>query len=288
MKKIVLFILMISFVFSNAQTKLEKDYNALTNNGDKLDFIFKHIINTQISDYKLLKDKLDILNTENERLELVEKDRNLKNKTIIAVRSERDKLLLTNSQQTINIENIKEEKKKLKKELDDLKINRNKEKGDVETEIDFIIKQKSNSYSDKILSITKERAGNNKVKPTMIDVLESYISIRKELVAAKNLLTKPYNKTNIKKKIQELDHIRINTQFSGLREEKDVIIDLLYNYEKKCNTLSKLILITLKKSDKKNLKKYLDPEKEEYEDYPYLLKIINQKLNNQKNLEFGC
>ena len=36
------------------------------------------------------------------------------------------------------------------------------------------------------------------------------------------------------------------------------------------------------------LYKEYDPEKEEYEDYPYLLKIINQKLNNQKNLEFGC
>ena len=28
------------------------------------------------------------------------------------------------------------------------------------------------------------------------------------------------------------------------------------------------------------LYKEYDPEKEEYEDYPYLLKIINQKLNN--------
>ena len=288
MKKIVLFISMISFVFSNAQTKLENDYNNLTSVVDKLDFIFNHIIKKQIADYKLLKDDLDILKTENDELQLVKKDRNQKKQTITALREEIDRLKITISQQTINIDNIQQEKEILQEDLKDLKINRNKEKGDVETEIDFIIKQKSNSYSEKILSITKERARENKVNQKLIDVLNRYISTRKKLVAARDLLTKSYNKTNIDIKRKELSTFIINTEFSGLREEKDIIIDLLYNYEKKCNTLSKLILITLKKSDKNNLQKYLNPEKEEYEDYPYLLKMINQKLNNQKNLEFGC
>ena len=192
-----------------------------------------------------------------------------------ALLKENKKLEENNTESTNKITNLKTQIKNLEE----------KGKENIETEINFIIQQKSNSYTEKILSITKERAIRYKINT---DILEQYISTRGKLIKAQNLLSNPYNKTNIDKKIIELDRLTINNQFSGLIKEKKVITNLLYKYERMCNKLSELILNTLKGADKNTLKQFLPDEKEKYKDYPYLLTIIEQKLNNKKTSTFGC
>ena len=233
---------------------------------------------------KLLLEELLKKNEEyleyNKKIETLEKRRNSLQGKINTLKSYK-----TNSTNKIN--SLESEITNLKTGINTLK---NKEKDNVTTEIKFIIKRKSNSYSNKILLIIKERAEDNEVDPTLIAVLKSYISIRKELVESRDLLNKPYNKINIDKILIELEDIPFNTKFSGLIKEKDEIVDLLYSYKEKCTQLfNKLKYLEDYRANPKNIKIELDTEfQKDYEDYPYLSGIIekNLKVANYKSLIF--
>jgi hypothetical protein len=288
MRKIVLFISMISFVFSNAQTKLEKDYNNLSDDGDKLDFIFKHIIKKQITDYNLLKKEIETLKTENERLILVEKDRNQKIQKITNLRNEKNELLETKNLQTININNITKEKENLQKKLDNLKIKRTKEKENIRKAINSIIKQNSSKSSGKLAEVIKEMA--EEYDDIETSDLQRYIDMNKIFVTAKNVLNKAYDDISINKTIDDLENLNINNKFSGLLEENARVTDLLFNYQFMCQDLSKLFqkYIDLG-ANAKYIKESLAPKAKEYIDYPYLSLIITKKLKSPIKTNFkGC
>jgi len=233
---------------------------------------------------KLLLEKLLKKNEEylqyNKKIETLEKLRNRLQGEIRTLESYKK-----NSKNRIN--SLETKNTNHETEINKLK---NKEKDNVTTEIKFIIQQKSNSYSNKILLIIKERAEDNEVDPTLIAVLKSYISIRKELVESRDLLNKPYNKINIDKILIELDDIPFNTKFSGLIKEKVEIVDLLDSYKEKCTQLfNKLKYLQDEGANAKNIGIELDTEfQKDYEDYPYLSGIIekNLKVANSKNLIF--
>ena len=289
MRKIVLFISMISFVFSNAQIKYEEEYNNLNNNGDKLDFIFKHIIKKQITDYNLLKDEIETLKTENERLKLVEKDRNQKTQTITDLKKEKDELLLTESQQTKNINNLTKEKNNLQKRLGNLKTKRTKEKENIRKAINSIIKQNSSKSSGKLAEVIKEMA--EEYDDIETSDLQRYIDMNKIFVTAKNVLNKDYDDISINKTIDDLENLNINNKFSGLLEENARVTALLFNYQFMCQDLSKLFqkYIDLG-ANAKYIKESLAPKAKEYIDYPYLSSIITKKLKSpSKKTNFkGC
>ena len=289
-KKIVLLALLVFSIQSFSQ-KIEKgDEKKITRTQYNKDSTIKTVtititrtdtIKTRYSpEIKEIKQTLEKYWKYNEKIENLETEIDTKTTTIIGLRNDEKKL-------TKRIENLKTKKEDFETELNNLK---EKEKDNVKIEINFIIQQNSNSYSNKILSITKKRAEDNEVDPNLIDVLKSYISIRKELVESRDLLNKPYNKINIDKILIELDNIYMNPKFFGLIKEKDEIVDLLDSYKEKCTQLfNKLKYLEDYRANAKNIKIELDTEfQKDYEDYPYLSKIIvkNQKVKDWKSLIF--
>ena len=289
-KKIVLLALLVFSIQSFSQ-KIEKgDEKKITRTQYNKDSTIKTVtititrtdtIKTRYSpEIKEIKQTLEKYWKYNEKIENLETEIDTKTTTIIGLRNDEKKL-------TKRIENLKTKKEDFETELNNLK---EKEKDNVKIEINFIIQQNSNSYSNKILSIIKERAEDNEVDPNLIADLESYISIQKELDEARDVLNKPYNKTNIDKILNNIDNIPFNTKFIGLSDEKEEILDLLDNYQEKCADLH-LKLTELKdlRSSPQNIRKNLDDKfAKDYEDYPYLSGIIekNLKVSNYKSLIF--
>lgn len=287
MKKIVLLVLLVFSIQSFAQTikGKEKKITTIENNKDSV------IVTITITRTDTIKTRYspkiqEVRRETKKKLEeyLQKLEEYLQYKTEIKTLEANNKELLRKNKKLQ--ENNTESTNTITKIQRKIDILEEKEKENVKTEINFIIQQESNSYTEKILSITKERAIRYKINT---DILEQYISTRGKLIKAQNLLSNPYNKTNIDKKIIELDRLTINNQFSGLIKERDEIIDLLGKYETKCNKLSDFILITLKGANKNTLKQSLSSDYlKKYKDYPYLVTIIEQKLNNKKTSTFGC
>jgi len=179
--------------------------------------------------------------------------------------------------------------RKLKKTISTNTIEKEKEKENIRKAINSIIQQKSGKSSGEVAVIIKEMAK----KYTDIDKkdLKDYIQMNEKFVAAKDLLNKPYNKDNIKNNKNNLISLVINNKFSGLFKEKGEIINLLKGYGDMCSTLAKELkdfkdLNASRDQIKKQLKKL---QKENiYRGYPYLVTIIEQKLNNKKTSTFGC
>lgn len=288
MRKIVLFISMISFVFSNAQTKLEKDYNKIPDQEGKLDYIFKHIIKKQIEDYKLLEKKIDTLKTENKRLKGLIDESKKKDEIISDLKKVRTDLNKQIISKDGKIKTITTEREAVKNKNIKLRERSKNSKENIRKAINSIIQQKSSKTSGKLAGTIKEMA--EEYDDIETSDLESYINMNKKFVTAKDLLSDPYDDININKSIDDLGILNINNKFSGLLEEDDKIMDLLLDYQSMCQKLQKEFqkYIDLE-ANAKYIKESLGPKEKEYEDYPYLSSIITQKLKSPIKTNFsGC
>ena len=78
-KKIIFFLFIFCFLFTNAQeNNLKEQYKNLENNEQKLDFIFNQIVLKQIKDFQKLEQKIKTLETERDLLKQNQKQQVLK------------------------------------------------------------------------------------------------------------------------------------------------------------------------------------------------------------------
>jgi chromosome segregation ATPase len=291
MKKIVLFMFVFSFVFSNAQDKnLKEKYNNLKNNEEKIDFIFENIISKQIKDFNTLENKNEDLENQISQLKenqkqstfsLLKKDTTNKGKEITSLKEEISEKKLEIAKLETDINTHKKTISELEKQIKEFEDEKLKEKEDLISFINFIIQQKSDILSDKILKSTLKNAKTHKLNTTLISELEEYIKINKLFISSKDLLNLPFNSKNIENKLNELYKYNIQSSFPGLLEEGETIIYLLSDYQNKCSELVKLFDdFTNFGVNESNIKESLNDESDEYKDYPYLLGIVNQTLEN--------
>tara|TARA_X000000368_G_scaffold405580_1_gene382861 strand:- start:233 stop:1147 length:915 start_codon:yes stop_codon:yes gene_type:complete len=299
-KKIALLMFVFSFVFSNAQEKnLKEKYNNLKNNEEKIDFIFENIISKQINDFNTLENKKKDLenqisqlkeNQKQSNFSLLKKDTTNKGLEITSLKEEILEKKLEIAKIETDINTYKTTISQLEKQIKEFEDEKQKEKEDLISFINFIIQQKSDILSEKILKSTLKNAKTHKLNTTLISELEEYININKLFISSKDLLNLPSNSKNIENKLNKLYNYNIQSSFPGLLEEGETIIYLLSDYQNKCNDL--LTLFDYFNSlgvNESNIKESLNDESDEYKDYPYLLGVIDQKLENpNRNIPLYC
>ena len=159
----------------------------------------------------------------------------------------------------------------------------------IRQQIEFIIKQKSGTLSENLLVDLSLRSRTYSIDQNLITKLKRYIELQNILVEAKKVLNASFNSKNIKDQINNLDNLDFSS-FDLLDEEMDILYSLLEDYEGKCTSLSeKLEEFTELSLDNKTIQNILNRIKNEYKEYPYLLKQINNKINKPKqSISIDC
>ena len=293
LKKIIFFLFIFCFLFTNAQeNNLKEQYKNLENIEQKLDFIFNQIVLKQIKDFQKLEKERDLLkkHKNQQTVKLLQEDTLSKSKKIQELQSkinDRDsQIKKLNNTISNNNSNIS----KLNEEINSFKESNKNEILNTEKFINYIIRQKSDFLPEQMLVDNLEKLKSFNSNNDLVFEFENYIELNQIFILSKSLLTESFNESKTSQQIDELENIELNSKFSGLEKELWEIVDLLDNYEYKCSDLSKLFQ-ELKEygANAQNTIKYLDSEIGEYSDYPYLLSLINQKKKSpKKSITLDC
>ena len=302
-KHIIFFLFIFCFMFTIAQEKtLKERYYDLETDSEKIDFFFDEIISKQIKDFQKLEKKIKELEADKDLLKkhknqqtvkLLQEDTLSKSKKIQELESKINDIDIQIKKLNDTIEYNDSKIFQLEEQIRIYNNNSEQEVLEVENFISYIIEQKSGFIKEEFLIMHLNKLIRLKSNSDLIIDLENYIKINKLFVSSKSFLNQPFNESKSSAIIDELENIEINSKFKGFNEEQWDIIDLLDNYKEKCIYLSELFKDLNQSlnvnSTNEDIIGFFESEISQFSNYPYLLDLINQKINNpKKSLSFFC
>jgi uncharacterized protein YoxC len=231
-----------------------------------------------------LKLEEKIINLENSKSVKNNKSLKEKNEDLVNdLQLKKDKLSNLNTEimnQVSEISSLNDKVKKLENTITQNNKYKENEKIFILEQIEFIIKQKSGTLSKKILDGLIIRSRKFNIDKNIISQYNNYIKHQNILVETKEVLDVSFNSKNVENQIDILDNLDFSS-FESLHNEMYNLYDILDTYKVKCTSLSVEFadFVTYRMSNEEIIN-HIDLIKNEYKEYPYLFKKIEEKLNS--------
>ena len=275
MKKLF-FTIIISFLSLNmfAQNSQGDEFYSLQVS-EKLDFLYKNMLDKHIKDFKKLEDKINNLESQLDKLK--NGNLNLENKKLLKDIEEKKTLL-------IELQNQLDSSNRLLTESN----NSNNSMSNTISKLEFQIKNEISLITKfegiidpELIRSVESKAKENKIRTKNLSDL---INLNQQIIKAENILSMPINMTNVAKEYNSLETITFfpsdwhKYKISSLKQ-------LLSNYCSITSDISKAFSFL----DNLGLDEHISSTKDDIENkrmlvinYPFLAKELDKKINDIK------